>query len=312
MVTSIRNSVMAAVLALVALACTALLCTLPAPAFAAVDAGVYTAAVSATYENPDTGVIEDSGGEANAALGASMVSGIMQPQALVEKAGEGNVTVTLRLYQADMLGDFAASADTTGSGAFGAEVVGERVQQNADTNMVDVRFTAPSEDATIRCTMYVEPMGRSVIYFVKLGGFEPGNAAGFVQTLDEASLAQSAAAATESASASAGAASAGTASASSAAAAAEEAAPQASAGSASGAAASATGAKEYNGDGKEVTGAKDASDAAEGLNYPLIIGVVVALVVIIALVAYFAVVRPKNAAQAKAAAAAASRPRDGE
>ena len=61
--------------------------------------------------------------------------------------------------------------------------------------------------------------------------------------------------------------------------------------------------KEYSGDGTEVTGVGPATDtqAADTLNYPLIIGIAAAVVALAALAAYFGYVKPKRARQDAAA-----------
>ena len=154
-----------------------------APQSAYADAAVYTASATAYYANPDTGVIEDSGGEGSAALGQSMADGILQPQAFVEKDVDGRTFVTVRLYQANEIGDVVVSSDPSHSGSFGAASLAANMSMDASANMGDWLFETPSEGSTFRLTMYVEPMGREVTFFVLLDGFQEGNSAGFVQTV---------------------------------------------------------------------------------------------------------------------------------
>ncbi len=81
-----------AALAGVALACSLMVQS----ASAAPQPGVYTAHVTTTYTNPDTGKVDD-GGSSNAALGEGMCRSATAETALVEIDHDGNVWLTLRL-----------------------------------------------------------------------------------------------------------------------------------------------------------------------------------------------------------------------
>lgn len=259
------------------------------PAFAAQSA-VFTATAAPSYENPATGAVEDSGGAGSAALGQSMVIGITGTQAFVERDVDGKVFVTMRFSQADSIGEVKVASDTSGSGTYGEEVVAEIVREDAANNQADYRFPSASESATLRVSMYVEPMGRSVLYFVKLSDLKEGNAADFVQSVEPGQGSAD------------GAASSGTSAASSTDAAAsssnETAVPTTDSTDSF-----STGVREFDGDGHEVTGAQSAS--TEAPNYALIIGVAAALLAAGFVITYVAYLRPKRAAQDQAAAAAA-------
>lgn len=253
------------------------------PAFAAQSA-VFTATATPTYENPATGAVEDSGGASSAALGQSMVIGITGTQALVERDVDGKVFVTMRFSQADSIGEVKVASDTSGSGSYGEEVVAEIVREDAANNQADYRFPSASESATLRVSMYVEPMGRSVLYFVKLSDLQEGNTADFVQSVEPGQGSAD------------GAASSGTGAASSS-------SNEAGAPTTDSTDSSSTGVREFDGDGHEVTGAQSAP--TEAPNYALIIGVAVAVLAAGFVITYVAYLRPKRAAQNQAAAAAA-------
>ena len=65
--------------------------------------------------------------------------------------------------------------------------------------------------------------------------------------------------------------------------------------------------REYTGDGVEVNQANASGTGADTLNYPLIIGIALAVIVVIALVVYFAVIRPRQKELDAAAEAAAAK-----
>ncbi len=166
---------------LAALACAAALAallTLPLLAKAA-EAGSGLSQVVRTFANPFTGVVEDKADKSNYALGQSMVEGTVCDYAFVERTAAGDVYATLRLRQADNIGEtkfsYAPSADVPF-----ADTVSERVQTGSQelngSTMVtgDWRVRVGSPTDTLRVSMYVEPMGRSVVYFVQLQDFTPG------------------------------------------------------------------------------------------------------------------------------------------
>ncbi|RDB59139.1 hypothetical protein C1879_02400 [Paraeggerthella hongkongensis] len=171
-----------AFVAVVALAFSAALSVGGSPAHAAVSS-VSTAAVHASYANPDTGVIEDSGGQASEALGTSMSQGITGSSALVEKDADGSEFVTIRLSQADQIGEVSIASDVDRTGVYSEDVAAEIMQRDAELNTADYRAQVASAQATLRISMYVHPMGRSVVYFVQLSDAAPGNSEGFVESI---------------------------------------------------------------------------------------------------------------------------------
>lgn len=258
------------------------------PAYAEVSA-VYTATANPSYSNPDTGAVEDAGGSAQSVLGTSMVQSITGQQAYVEKDVDGAVFLTLRMAQAAEVGAVSIASDVDHDGTFDEAQPAQVMKNDAAENKVDVRARIAGEQATLRVNMYVNAMGREVVYFVTLSDMREGNAAGFVETVVPGEGGAAAPSAQASAS--------------------EPAADRAEgqqAAVAEGAAAS--GVKEYTGDGAAVSGS--AQNDAGSLNYPAIVGGIVLVAVLGGVAAYVAVVRPRRAAQASAAAAAAESAED--
>lgn len=179
-----RGALVAIALVAVVLAAAA---TAPRAAFAAVSS-VKTATTQATYQNPATGQIEDSGGTSNQALGESMVSSTTDANALVETDASGKVFITLRIHLADQIKGVAVETSADGGSTFAAAQV-TKMQEDlshgdgSQDNTFDWRFEAPSADAVMRVKLDVIPMGREVTYFVKLANPVDGNAAGFVQSV---------------------------------------------------------------------------------------------------------------------------------
>ena len=264
----------------------------PSCAYAATSLAL-SATTQPSYENPYNGVIEDSGGVRARALGESMVTSTVDKQAFFERDTDGHCFVTLRLHQGKEIGDVKFQSSKDDKGAFSEAIAAQTMQKNAKANTIDVRAQVRSQDAALRVSMYVEPMGRYVIYFVKLAQFEPGNAGGFVESVKpgEGSDDTTAAATTNTSTAQ------GSSS--------DAAATQKSSSSAGSSTSATSGVKEFNGDGAPV--GSDTKAAANSLNYPLIIGIIVVALIVIALIVNFAILAPARKRALEAACAASSK-----
>lgn len=264
----------------------------PSCAYAATSLAL-SATTQPSYENPYNGVIEDSGGVRARALGESMVNSTVDKQAFFERDTDGHCFVTLRLHQGKEIGDVKFQSSKDDKGAFSEAIAAQTMQKNAKANTIDVRAQVSSQDAALRVSMYVEPMGRYVIYFVKLAQFEPGNAGGFVESVKpgEGSDDTTAAATTNTSTAQ------GSSS--------DAAATQKSSSSAGSSTSATSGVKEFNGDGAPV--GSDTKAAANSLNYPLIIGIIVVALIVIALIVNFAILAPARKRALEAACAASSK-----
>lgn len=267
------------------------------PAFAA-EPGVYTASTVPTYANPVTGVIEDSGGASNQALGESMVTGTTYEKALVEVDSADNTFVTLRFKLIDQISDMQFEVSSDGGATFAA-AEREQMQTDAANNTGDFRFQVPDENVVVRVHMDVTPMGRAVIFFVRLSDLVAGNSDTFVQTVDPS--AATVGDSPDEASADDGAATSGGDSDGSAA---EEPAPTADGASTT------SGVQEFDADGNDVPGGKNAQEGLDGATIGIVVGVVVLVAAIAGAVVYVVRIRPQRAHEAAAAAAAAGAARD--
>ncbi len=147
-------------------------------AHAAPSAGIYTATASAHYRNPSTGEIEDSGGEESEVLGQSMTESALYTKALVEIDKDGNSWITIRLKLADSISDVSFGRSAT------------LMQEDYGSNTADYRMKA-TPGTTLRCTMYVTPMGREVIWYITVSSSLSSGSGDFVVTLTDADLAGS-------------------------------------------------------------------------------------------------------------------------
>ncbi len=143
------------------------------PALAASN-GVYTATATSHYKHPTTGKIEDSGGESSYVLGQSMTDSALNKAALVEVDPQGNTYVTIRLNLMDNIQSPQFQVDGSRNGSFSA-VSATVMQEDYTENTTDFRMQVPSENAIIRCNMYVIPMGRDVVFYITVGNLQSGS-----------------------------------------------------------------------------------------------------------------------------------------
>ena len=143
------------------------------PALAASN-GIYTATATSHYKHPTTGVIEDSGGEGSYVLGQSMTDSALNKAALVEVDPQGNTYVTVRLNLMDNIQNPQFQVDGSRNGNF-SSVSATVMQEDFTENTTDFRMQVPDENAIIRCNMYVIPMGRDVIFYIKDGDLKYGS-----------------------------------------------------------------------------------------------------------------------------------------
>lgn len=130
--------------------------------------GIYIATATPHYRHPQTGVIEDSGGDGSAVLGQSMTDSATYKQALVEVDSLGNTFVTVRLQLMDNIQNPTFQVD-------GSPVTAEVMQEDYSNNTADYRMKVNSENSVIRCNMYVIAMGRSVIFYITVSDLQPGS-----------------------------------------------------------------------------------------------------------------------------------------
>ncbi len=141
----------------------------PSAAFA-LDNGVYTCHITTHYAHPQTGVIEDSGGEGSKVTGQKMTEGAIAPEGLFEQTSDGSF-VTIRFVLIDAVSDVNFFIDNK---AVSHEIVNKGTNDKGN-GYADLRLKVPSDSAVIKCKMYVEPMDRNVVFFMTMSDFVPGN-----------------------------------------------------------------------------------------------------------------------------------------
>ncbi len=134
----------------------------------AVSSGIYLATATPHYRNPQTGVIEDSGGEGSDVLGQSMTESATYNKALVEVDDSGNVYVTIRLQLMDNIRNPQFQVN-------GQSAAVTLMQEDYTNNTADYRMKVKSVQSVIRCKMNVIAMGRDVIFFITVSDLQSGS-----------------------------------------------------------------------------------------------------------------------------------------
>lgn len=130
----------------------------------ALDNNIYEADAHPHYRHPVTGNIEDSGGSNNEVLGQSMTEGALRTESLIEVAPDGNMFATVRLALMDNIENPQFKVQNDGNSDF-YDVSADLMKENYDTN----------ENCIVRCTFYVVPMGRDVIFYIDFDNIREGS-----------------------------------------------------------------------------------------------------------------------------------------
>ncbi|HJD40573.1 MAG TPA: hypothetical protein H9913_11160 [Candidatus Blautia stercoripullorum] len=149
---------------------------IPAVPVQAAAGTVYTCAVHPSYRHPVTGEIEDSGGEASYATGQGMVDGAVYPTGILELTDSGEYYLTIRMSLMDYTANHSFWVQNVGDSGWSTPalgVTGSGTDNNGATS--DICIQVPSENCVIRAAMYVEPMGRDVIFYIYPSDFVTGN-----------------------------------------------------------------------------------------------------------------------------------------
>ena len=141
---------------------------------------ISSCSITRYYRHPVSGEIEDSGGESSFATGQGMIEGCINSTGMLEKTDDGRFYLSFRLSLADYTSDISFKTQTWGaSGWTSADVWKTGSGSDSQGATTDYCMQVPGKDCIIRGSMYVEPMGRNVIFYFAPSGYSEGNTAGF-------------------------------------------------------------------------------------------------------------------------------------
>ena len=141
---------------------------------AAAEGGeAYLALAHAYYKHPVTGIIEDPGN--NEGIGQSMADKMLNDDALMEKTSDGKIYITLRLYLTEYISEVYFWTQERSSDNW-TEASHSIMQENLGGEYcTDYRLQLPAEDAVVKCSFFVEPMGRAIIFFMDFSDSKAGS-----------------------------------------------------------------------------------------------------------------------------------------
>lgn len=170
-----KNKILSAIMTCV-LAIT-LMAGFPAVKAYAASGTVYSCAINRCYAHPVTGVIEDSGGESSYATGQGMVEGCVYSNGILEVTDDGAYYLTIRMSLMDYTSGHSFQVQNVGDSGWSTPseigITGNGSDSNGTT--ADVCMRVPSENCVVRGSMYVEPMGRDVMFYLYPSNYSEGN-----------------------------------------------------------------------------------------------------------------------------------------
>lgn len=142
----------------------------------AANGNVYTCVIHPCYAHPVTGVIEDSGGEASYTTGQGMVDGAVYTTGILELTDSGEYYLTIRMSLMDHTSNHSFWVQNVGDSGWSSPTIGV-TGNGTDSNgtTADICMQVPSENCVVRGSMYVEPMGRDVIFYLYPSDYTAGN-----------------------------------------------------------------------------------------------------------------------------------------
>lgn len=137
---------------------------------------VYTCTINPCYAHPVTGKIEDAGGSSSTATGQGMVEGALSGSGILEVTDGGEYYLTVRMSLMDYSSGHSFQVQEVGGSGW-SSVEASRTGSGSDDSgtTADMRIQVPSESCVVRCSMYVEPMGRDVIFYFYPSDYVVGN-----------------------------------------------------------------------------------------------------------------------------------------
>ena len=142
----------------------------------AASGSIYTCKMNPSYSHPVTGQVEDAGGSSSSTTGQGMVEGAIGSKGILEVTDSGEYYLTFQLGLMDYSSKQSFSVQNindSGWNTVSATVTGNGSDSSGKT--ADMRIQVPSESCIVRCSMYVEPMGRNVIFYFYPSDYATGN-----------------------------------------------------------------------------------------------------------------------------------------
>lgn len=136
---------------------------------------LYSCVIRRDYRHPVSGQIEDSGGEHAFEIGQGMVEGTVYSNGMLEVTSAGDLYLTFRMSLADFSGNYQFWVQPGGTGAFQAAAYSvTKVGTDTNGTTKDIAIALPDVNTVVRGSMYVEPMGREVVFYLSPSELQEG------------------------------------------------------------------------------------------------------------------------------------------
>ena len=130
---------------------------------------IYTCSMTTSYTRPVT-----------AATGQGMAESAVGTQGILEVTDSGKYYLTVRFSLMDYASRHDISVQNVGDSTWSStSVTTTATGADGSGSTEDACIEVPSESCIMRCSMYVEPMGRNVIFYFYPGDYQSGNQTDF-------------------------------------------------------------------------------------------------------------------------------------
>jgi cell wall anchor domain protein len=137
------------------------------------ESKVYSVKNTAQYENPITKELEDlkiKEGQpkykSKKAIGDGMSRSILGKYSLLDNTGKTK-TLTIKIGLADVCKDYKISVKNLKDDKY-KEVKFKVVKEDKKKKTKDIKFEVPTNEAYIKISAYVDPMGRDITFFAQM------------------------------------------------------------------------------------------------------------------------------------------------
>ncbi|MGP1598204.1 heme-binding Shp domain-containing protein [Peptoanaerobacter stomatis] len=137
------------------------------------ESKVYSVKNTAQYENPITKELEDlkiKEGQpkykSKKAIGDGMSRSILGKYSLLDNTGKTK-TLTIKIGLADVCKDYKISVKNVKDDKY-KEVKFKVVKEDKKKKTKDIKFEVPTNEAYIKISAYVDPMGRDITFFAQM------------------------------------------------------------------------------------------------------------------------------------------------
>lgn len=148
-----------------------------------VSGKVYSCNIVPCYRHPITNKVEDAGGESSYATGQGMVESVLKTSGMLEQTDSGQCYLTMRVGLMDYTSEHKFYVQKRGASLW-QQVSPTVTKKGSGSNGKTADYCIPISDknSIVKVSMYVQPMGRNVVFYAYAKNFKSGKALGMAVT----------------------------------------------------------------------------------------------------------------------------------